>query len=214
MAVIYTKTTRHRNTSNPVLPAAGTDTHSFTVPTQQKYSHFNIQTLNGHALSGYSIKSKPKAGAVGSRSIRVDWWYAPFGQVHYKIVVHGKPKSSTTKPPAQSITFGAVGWFEETMAAIDQGLDFNIVLKGPAATELFNAIRGPSVSGAVDPVITPGVVIVITLAVAFVVVSLAAFALIGAVLIVAIRSGYNARAHYKGSSNPLAAELEIRVTKA
>lgn len=215
MPQVYSKTKTHHDDDGDVIPepGAGTDTHEFKVPSGQSYSHCKVESLSGHALSGYSIKTKPRRGAKGKRRIKIDWWHAPFGKVKYRLRAYSRRDrdSSTAKPPAQKISFGAAGWVEEALAAAQQGLDFTIVVKGPLATELKGHVQQHTAAFAV---VTPTVAVTITLAAAFVLVTLAGFATIGAVLIVAMQSGYNARGYYKGSSNPLSAEFEIRVTKS
>jgi len=212
MAVIYNSTKTHYDSDSDIIPEGGNgkDTHTFNIPSNQKYSHYQINSLSGHALSSYNIVSKPASEATGNnKKIKIDWWYLPFGKVRYRLKVHTIARRiRRPRPRIVRIIWGAPGWMEEAFAAINQHADFKIVIKGPMAIQL----RG-GMQGGISYALTPTVTIVITIAVAFVIISLAAFATIGVVLIVAMQSGFNAKARFRGAANPLDAEMTIEVTR-
>jgi hypothetical protein len=210
---IYSNTKSHWDNDkdwNPAESGQGTDTHDFTVPDGQKYVRYSVDVQTNTILSGYSIESAPKAGSTGRQKIKVKWWYNPFGKIRYTLEVFAGDAEII------KITFLENNWIGKAQDAIQQGQNFQIILRGPQAKELFGEITRLSghpmgINFFIEPVSDS---VAITLIIVLGLMSIAAFATIAAILIYAIHEDYNAKAsHNVHGPLPFDDELIIEVNK-
>lgn len=211
---IYTRTKSHWDNDqdwNPAESGQGVDTHNFTVPDGKKYVRYSVNVLTATMFSGYLIEAAPRVGATGSQKVTVKWWYNPFGKIRYTLnVLAGDVE-------VIKIYFGENNWVGKAQNAIQQGQNFQIIVRGPDAKELFGQIT--RVSGRpmasnffVEPVSDT---VAITLIIVLGLMSMGAFATIAAILLYSIHEGYNAKASHKVHGPlPFDDELIIELTKA
>lgn len=212
---IYTKAISHYDNDkdwNPGESGRGTDVHTFTVPRGEKYTRYSVDVITATLMSGYEISSKPKPGAKGKQTVKVKWWYNPFGKIRYRLNVY----AGNSKPLV--IYFGENNWENKVKDAINQGLKFTICLRGPKAKDLAGLLNIPLPREIMDDpnsdtdtvrsrdagTVTLGVTALLA------VVAIAAFATIGGVLIYAINNGYEARARHR-LNGPLPFDDELLI---
>ncbi len=205
---IYESTKKHfggDGGSNPFPHESdsGRESHSFNIPPRYKYHGFELLTLPPTYAAHALVIQKPKKGVTGrKKTIKVDWFYAPFGRIEYKLKVFAT-RGTAPAPPVKVVVFSH-GWLERARNAIDQRQRVQLVLMGPLATEL-NAILRQSTPATYA--LAPMAAVAITTAIIFAIVSVAAFATIGIVLLYAVDHRYVAKVEYKGSANPLEGKL-------
>lgn len=206
---IYVSTKSHWDNDedwNPAESGQGVDTHAFTVPNTQKFARYSVDVHTNTMASGYIVESAPKTGSTGSQRIKIKWWYFPFGKISYTLNVF------SGNVEVVKIVYGENNWIGKAQNAIQQDQNFQIIVRGPQAKELYQQIK--RLSGQpmdVRPLVEPvSNTVLITAIIVLGLISIAAFATIAAILMYAISEGYNARANHK-TQGPLPFDDELTI---
>jgi hypothetical protein len=235
---VFSTIKTHTDNDGDIVPefGSGTDTIAFTIPSGKQFKRYSIQKLPGTSLfAGYEVTDSPGAKAKGAQKIKVKWNYEMFGKIRYSLRVFADSPGVAAEDLQIDITDTDV--VEQALQAIQQDLDFRIIVSGKSAGEMWNAIKRqiPHATASTAQPVQPNTAPVISLAQpvqpgpAFLtgieevalgigiiagIVAVAGLATIVSIALVAISNGYNVVARHRARGpSPFDNELEIIVTK-
>jgi hypothetical protein len=135
--IIYTQTKSHWDSANwnSVGSGEGFDSHIFTVPEGMKFARYSLDVDIASMASSMTAADAPKIGATGEQSISIRWWYNSFGKIKYTVTVYAGD------PEPVPIWHNENNWAGKSMSAIKQGLDIDLMGRGPSAKKLFARLK-------------------------------------------------------------------------
>ena len=140
--LIYTRTSLHNDPPNRLInlpePGNGQDLHEFEIPDGLRFSRWEVEVIELSTGAGYAVNNPPEAGVTGRQMIQIDWSHLPYGTVHYRLSVYA---STDGRPSTARIVLDQEHWLSQAKDQVAQGVPIDVVIQGPKAKLLYEAIR-------------------------------------------------------------------------
>jgi hypothetical protein len=191
---VYMKSHHHHDADGDIVPeqAAGTDSHSFSIPNGKVFSHYVIDE-ESLLFGEVKVTSAPSRGAMSNDGqIRTAWNYSFLGHADYRLRAYVRDRGDGF--PSAKIDFGSPSWDVKARSLIDQKYPVDLVFFGQEAAKLRQAL-GLGHRATKEPV-------TITLIICATVAAVAGLATVAAVLLYAINKDCDADADEHGELEP------------
>jgi hypothetical protein len=139
---IYTKFQSHFDDDGNFHPdefGLGEDVHRLEVPAGKQFARYELEIHTDTMGSTASVTQAPGVGAAGRQVLKVKWMYGSFGKLAYTV----RAFASNDPPAGQPVTVWVPKsqWERSTLDLVRQGRPARLVLQGPDALVLVNALR-------------------------------------------------------------------------